>query len=89
MHSISVWIMVFVAVVLTMRARRNVAQWNAEGPLMMRLVAALSAQGFIGYVQYFAGVPALLVAVHVALSIIVWLCAFSVFLPASTLLVLD
>ena len=56
---------------------------------MMRLVAALSAQGFIGYVQYFAGVPALLVAVHVALSIIVWLCAFAVFLPASTLLVLD
>ena len=89
MHSISVWIMVFVAVVLTMRARRNVAHWNAEGPSMMRLVAALSAQGFIGYVQYFAGVPALLVAVHVALSIIVWLCAFSVFLPASTLLVLD
>lgn len=89
MHSISVWIMVFVAVVLTMRARKNAAQWNVEGPILMRLVAALSAQGFIGYVQYFAGVPAPLVAVHVALSIIVWLCAFAVFLPASTLLVLD
>jgi cytochrome c oxidase assembly protein subunit 15 len=57
--------------------------------MMMRLVAALCAQGFIGYVQYFAGVPAPLVAVHVALSVIVWLCAFEVFLPASTLLVLD
>jgi cytochrome c oxidase assembly protein subunit 15 len=56
---------------------------------MMRLVAAMCAQGFIGYVQYFAGVPAPLVAVHVALSVIVWLCAFAVFLPASTLLVLD
>jgi cytochrome c oxidase assembly protein subunit 15 len=53
------------------------------------LMAALCAQGFIGYVQYFAGVPAPLVAVHVALSVIVWLCSFAVFLPASTLLVLD
>jgi cytochrome c oxidase assembly protein subunit 15 len=57
--------------------------------LFLRLLAALCAQGFIGYVQYFAGVPAPLVAVHVALSIAVWLCSFAVFLPASTLLVLD
>jgi cytochrome c oxidase assembly protein subunit 15 len=57
--------------------------------LLLRLLAALCAQGFIGYVQYFAGVPAPLVAVHVALSIAVWLCSFAVFLPASTLLVLD
>lgn len=89
MHSISVWVMVFVALVLTLRARKSSARWNREGTTMMRLMAALCAQGFIGYVQYFAGVPAPLVAVHVALSVIVWLCAFAVFLPASTLLVLD
>ena len=89
MHSISVWIMVFVALVLTLRTKTSPARWSREGTKMMRLMAALCAQGFIGYVQYFAGVPAPLVAVHVALSVIVWLCAFEVFLPASTLLVLD
>jgi cytochrome c oxidase assembly protein subunit 15 len=89
MHSISVWVLVFVALVLTLRAKKNAARWRREGTMMMRLMAALCAQGFIGYVQYFAGVPAPLVAVHVALSVIVWLCAFEVFLPASTLLVLD
>jgi len=89
MHSISVWVMVLVALVLTLRARKSPARWNREGTMMMGLMAALCAQGFIGYVQYFAGVPAPLVAVHVALSVIVWLCAFEVFLPASTLLVLD
>ena len=89
MHSISVWIMVFVALVLTLRAKTSPARWSRERTKMMRLMAALCAQGFIGYVQYFAGVPAPLVAVHVALSVIVWLCAFEVFLPASTLLVLD
>ena len=89
MHSVSVWIMVLVAVLVAVRARKNAAQWSSEGPKMLRLLSALLAQGFIGYVQYFAGVPAPLVAVHVALSVIVWLCAFVVFLPASTLLVLD
>ena len=89
MHSISVWVMVLVALVLTLRARKSPARWSREGTMMMRLMAALCAQGFIGYVQYFAGVPTPLVAVHVALSVIVWLCAIEVFLPASTLLVLD
>ena len=89
MHSVSVWVMVLVAVLVAVRARKNAEQWSSEGPKMLRLLSALLAQGFIGYVQYFAGVPAPLVAVHVALSVIVWLCAFAVFLPASTLLVLD
>jgi cytochrome c oxidase assembly protein subunit 15 len=89
LHSAAVWVFVFVAVVLAIRARKNSARWVAEGPAMLRLLSAISAQGFIGYVQYFAGVPAPLVAVHIALSVIVWLCVFAVFLPASTLLVLD
>lgn len=89
LHSASVWVMIFVAVVLAIRARKNSARWATEGPAMLRLLSAISAQGFIGYVQYFAGVPAPLVAVHIALSVVVWLCVFAVFLPASTLLVLD
>lgn len=88
-HSIAVWLLVFVAVVMTFRARKSASRWASEGPMMLRLVAALCAQGFIGYVQYFAGVPAPLVAVHVALSITVWLIALTIFLPASSLLVLD
>lgn len=89
MHSTSVWLLVLLAVVLAVRARKNAARWEVEGPSMLRLLAAISAQGFIGYVQYFAGVPAPLVAIHIALSVVVWLCAFAIFLPASTLHVLD
>ena len=89
LHSASVWILVFLAVVLAVRARRKAARWEIEGPAILRLLAAISAQGFIGYVQYFGGVPAPLVAIHIALSVVVWLCVFAVFLPASTLLVLD
>ena len=89
MHSTAVWLLVLVSLLLTLRARKSAPRWEHEGTLLLRLLAALCAQGFIGYVQYFAGVPAPLVAVHVALSIAVWLCSFAVFLPASTLLVLD
>jgi cytochrome c oxidase assembly protein subunit 15 len=89
MHSIAVWVMIFMAVLVTLRARKSSVRWSHEGPQMLRLLSALCAQGFLGYVQYFAGVPAPLVAVHVALSVTVWLCVLTVFLPASTLLVLD
>jgi cytochrome c oxidase assembly protein subunit 15 len=37
------------------------------------LVAAIVTQGAIGYVQYFGGVPPLLVGIHVAGSILVWI----------------
>lgn len=89
MHSLSVWLMVCFSVVLAVRSRKSSVRWNSEGPAMLRLLGSISAQGFIGYVQYFAGVPAPLVAIHIALSVVVWLCVFAVFLPASTLLVLD
>lgn len=89
MHSLSVWLMVCFSVVLAVRSRKSCVRWNLEGPAMLRLLGSISAQGFIGYVQYFAGVPAPLVAIHIALSVVVWLCVLAVFLPASTLLVLD
>ena len=37
------------------------------------LVGAIVVQGAIGYAQYFSGVPPLLVALHVAGSIVVWI----------------
>jgi heme A synthase len=43
------------------------------------LAALIAAQGAIGYAQYFAGLPAGLVWVHVAGSVAVWLAAL--FLP--------
>jgi cytochrome c oxidase assembly protein subunit 15 len=89
LHSASVWILILVSVILAVKSRKSVSRWESEGPAMLRLLAAISAQGFIGYVQYFGGVPAPLVAIHIALSVVVWLCVFAVFLPASNLLVLD
>ena len=41
------------------------------------LVAAIVMQGAIGYIQYFTGVPPLLVLLHVAGSVVVWLAVLA------------
>ncbi len=38
-----------------------------------RVALLLGAQGVIGYTQYFTGVPALLVGIHVALASVIWI----------------
>ena len=40
---------------------------------MGRVAVLLAVQGAVGYTQYFAGVPALLVGIHVALASVVWI----------------
>ena len=89
LHSISVWITVAISAVLAIRSRRSTARWEVEGSRVLFLLFALISQGFIGYVQYFAGVPAHLVAIHIAGSIMVWIAVLAVFLPITRLNVLD
>ena len=89
LHSIAVWITVAISVLLGIRARRSVERWGTEGARIQFLLFSLVSQGFIGYVQYFAGVPAHLVAIHIAGSVMVWLAVLAVFLPTTRLNVLD
>ena len=48
------------------------------------LVYALAAQGAIGYAQYFSGVPAALVELHVAGALVVWLSVLRLYLSLTT-----
>jgi cytochrome c oxidase assembly protein subunit 15 len=66
-------VMSFVALVLWTIAR--LVRAGAPGRVRRRsewLLAVLVAQAGVGYAQYFLGVPALLVAVHVAGAVAVW-----------------
>ena len=71
-HSVAAWL--FLAVlVLTIRA-----VWREGAPRVVReaardvLLISL-AQGAVGYVQYFTGVPALLVGAHIVGALAVWI----------------
>jgi cytochrome c oxidase assembly protein subunit 15 len=70
-HSLSVWVFLVVAVLVLRQITRGSAEPDAVGRGRV-LLGTLVAQGAIGYVQYFAGVPELLVAGHVLGSVIVW-----------------
>ena len=70
-HSASVWVFL-AAVVLVLR---RVTQGDAEVEVIGRgrvLVGLIVAQGTLGYVQYAAGVPEILVLAHVLGSVLVW-----------------
>ena len=71
LHSAAVWLLVFLVVVFAVSARAARA-----APEVLRRVevvlAAVVAQGAVGYVQYFTRLPALLVGVHVAGAAGVW-----------------
>ena len=71
-HSISV--LLFGALVLFLVRSLRVAGAPAEvGRRAEVLLAVLVAQAAVGYAQYFTGVPALLVAVHVLGAVAVWI----------------
>ena len=53
--------------------RRLRAAGAGDHARLGRVAALLAVQGLVGYAQYFLGVPALLVGVHVALASIAWI----------------
>ena len=74
MHSATVWVFLAVVLLVLRRAARGDAAPDTIGRGRV-LVGAIVAQGTIGYVQYAAGVPELLVGAHVLGSVLVWIAA--------------
>lgn len=76
-HGAFVWIALASVIVLFLRIRRIPNEWNILSPALEILAVMLVAQGFLGYFQYSLGVPAGLVAIHVGVSVGVWLAALT------------
>ncbi len=80
-HGIGVVLFLVVTLVAVLRVARA-----GEPDLLRRgevLLAVLVAQAGVGYLQYFTGVPALLVGVHIAGATAVWLATLRFFLAMS------
>ena len=61
-HATLAWVLTALLLVVMVRTRRGVG-----------VLAAVAAQITVGYVQYFNGVPELLVGIHVLLATLVWI----------------
>jgi cytochrome c oxidase assembly protein subunit 15 len=73
-HSGAVWLLLIVTFVFI--AAKNI-NYETRRWLMIFLFFAI-AQGVLGYVQYFLGVPELLVGFHLLGSVLVWIAAWRV-----------
>ena len=71
-HGAAVAVFVVVALALWRLTRSRPSQW---------LLGAIVVQAGIGYTQYFTGVPALLVGLHVVGALAVWVASVRVSLP--------
>jgi cytochrome c oxidase assembly protein subunit 15 len=72
MHSVAVWLAVGCVAALMVRLRHRAAERMVlDGPLVLWICVAVTQAG-VGYLQYFTGVPAALVAAHVAGATLLW-----------------
>jgi hypothetical protein len=86
-HGVSVWLAVGSVVALMFRLRHRAAERAVlDGPLVAWICIAVG-QASVGYLQYFTGVPAALVAVHVAGATLLW--AVTVNLVEATSIAVD
>jgi len=72
-HSATVLLCIAATLIFIAQIRRNSREWmRMKAKLELFLFVAV-AQGGVGYLQYFSGVPAQMVAIHVAFSVAVWI----------------
>lgn len=83
LHGLAVVLFVGLTLATAMSLRRSSVP-RATTRLSAVLLAVLVAQAGVGYAQYFTGVPALLVGVHVAGSVAVWVTAIRLALSTHT-----
>ncbi|MGI9609925.1 MAG: COX15/CtaA family protein, partial [Acidimicrobiia bacterium] len=76
LHSVTVWVFLALSVFMAVRLH----QQGLFGPPVQAVLLASVVQGGVGYAQYFAGVPPLLVQLHVVGSIAVWCATVWLFL---------
>ena len=80
-HSIAVWFVVALAVALAVvNGRSGDPRLSTVRARSTELLVVMSAQAVIGYTQYFADLPTVLVAIHILGATAVWSAVMRVFL---------
>ena len=79
-HGISVMLFLLLTLRLLFVIKRHSPEFITVG---QNLMAAIVIQAAIGYFQYFTGVPALLVGVHVAGATLIWIMILRLYLEVN------
>ena len=81
-HSATVLICITATLIFLFQIGRNSSEWSRLRAKLEIFLFVAVAQGAVGYLQYFAGVPAQLVAVHVAFAVAVWISVLRLWIAA-------
>ena len=72
-HSATVLLCITATLIFIAQVRKSASEWTRLRAKLEVFLFVAVAQGGVGYLQYFSGVPAQLVAVHVAFAVAVWI----------------
>jgi len=72
-HSATVLVCIAATLLFIAQIRGNSQEWTRIRAKLELFLFVAVAQGGVGYLQYFSGVPAQLVAIHVAFAVAVWI----------------
>ncbi len=81
-HSATVLLCIAATLIFIIQIRRNSQEWTRLKTKLELFLFVAVAQGGVGYLQYFSGVPAQLVAIHVAFAVAVWITVLRLWIAA-------
>jgi len=81
-HSAIVLLCIAATLIFISQIRKNTSEWMRSRAKLEIFLFVAVAQGGVGYLQYFSGVPAQLVAIHVALAVAVWISVLRLWISA-------
>jgi len=81
-HSAIVLLCIAATLIFISQIRKNTSEWMRFRAKLEIFLFVAVAQGGVGYLQYFSGVPAQLVAIHVALAVAVWISVLRLWISA-------
>ena len=76
-------LMLLTGILMLIGIRRSLNEWRSQRRQIEVLLGVMLAQIFVGYLQYFSGVPSQLVAIHIAVSMIIVIAATDVLWTAT------
>jgi len=81
-HSATVLLCITATLIFFAQVRKSASEWTRLRAKLEVFLFVAVAQGGVGYLQYFSGVPAQLVAVHVAFAVAVWITVLRLWIAA-------
>ena len=81
-HSATVLLCIAATLIFIGQVRKSTSEWTRLKAKLEIFLFMAVAQGGVGYLQYFSGVPAQLVAIHVAFAVAVWISVLRLWIAA-------